>query len=137
MADVTHYKRQIQEAADGASVKGTKSNEGPIVRAFRAINADGPSALTFYGLKESAYVKRGNYIIQMVGDEEQHILISMDSNTLEYRMNELILKIKKTDEPADAKWIPDEAARKSQADMLLTAKGIRKITGALNEWPGV
>ena len=131
MADVSSYKKDIQEAPNGERAKAY------VVDAFEAINADGPSAVTFYGLKEDAYVKRATYRSQVVGDVEQLIPISMETNTLEYRMNQLILKVKKTDEPADPKWIPDEPSRKSQADMFLTSKGVRKIVGALNNWPGV
>lgn len=131
MADVSSYKKDIQEAPNGERAKAY------VVDAFEAINADGPSALTFYGLKEDAYVKRATYHTQVVGGVDQLVPISMETNTLEYRMNQLILKVKKTDEPADSKWIPDEPSRKSQADMFLTSKGVRKIIGALNNWPGV
>ena len=117
MADVTRYKRQIQEASSGDEVKPV------VIDAFTAINKDGPSAVTFYGLQQDAYVKRA--------------LSPMDTtpDTLDARAAALIQKIKKIDIPTDSIWVDDPTLLKLYSDMILNTKGFRKIIGNLGAYP--
>ena len=106
MADITSYKNTIQNAANGDSIRWT------ITDALKAINKDGPSAVTFYGLQQKDYVKRNpNPNLE-------------STNSLSYRMNQLIFKIKKANTPD------------INGEEMLTTRGIRTLVGALDGYPG-
>lgn len=117
MADVTKYKRQIQEASSGNEVKPV------VIEAFNDINKDGPSAVTFYGLQQDAYVKRALTLTDATPD------------TLDYRRLVLTQKIKKIDTPADSIWVDDPTLLELYSDMILNTKGFRKIIGNLGAYP--
>lgn len=106
MADITSYKNSIRNAANGDAVRQT------IVDALNAINLDGPSAVTFYGLQQKDYVKRNTNPNRESTD------------SLSYRMNHLIFKIKKANSPD------------INGEEMLTTRGIRTLVGSLENYPG-
>lgn len=132
MADISSYKKDIQEAANGNRAKAY------VVDALNAINLDGPSATTFYGLQQDAYVKRAIKVVHYYDDQGTIVSSSaLDAtpDTLDARKTALIQKIKKIDMPADAIWVDDPTLLKLYSDMILNTKGFRKIIGNLGAYP--
>ena len=108
MANIQPYKEELMTASGGKPVRAT------MVAGLTAINKDGPSAETFYNLRQEGYVKG----VAIPGTPY--------TETLYYRMDQILKKIKKTNTPTKSG---------EEGEYLLTTRGIRHLVGRYDRFP--